>query len=230
MSVSKTETQELLRLYKLTVDIGTEVLYAFAHTKLLQAYGGSFFLFCEDKKHQIFHLWHPRQLLCCECPPAGCGIKRTGHMENWIFEKIYDNTGTEDRKHIIKNGKKIMQVCLHKYTTLHTAIHELDIIAVSFLLREMATLSQREFAAIQTVTTKRNQICHVYSTSCYSISELNTIWNELENALEDLTNTSYNRLLQMQIMAFKKVCLEKQEITELSSTLTILNAVSITKM
>lgn len=215
MSTNTKEEQELLRLFKCVVDTGADVLVPFAEHKLLHLYNGNFERFLDDKKHEIFHLWQSKKLLCCECPPAGCKLKRTGHMENWIFKKIYDNNGHEDGGHVVKSRGQVVQMCLHKYVTRTIGIHELDIIALAFFLRNLATLLPNENAALDTITTCRGQICHAYSMNCYHMVVLNTAWTELENALVDLTNPSYKGVIKKQVKYLRKVEIDKEEITEL---------------
>ncbi|VDI31382.1 Hypothetical predicted protein [Mytilus galloprovincialis] len=215
MSTNIPEARELLRLYKCVVDTGTDVLTVFAKYKLLTTYNRNFKHFLDDKKHELFHLWQSRKFLCCECPPAGCNLKQTGHMPNWIFKKIYDDSGPEDRGHIVRNSGNVVQVCLHKYVTRNIAIHELDISTISFLLRNLAVLSQNESTSLDLITTTRSQICHAYSTNCYSMAILNTTWTELENALVDLVDPSFKRIIQKDIKHSRKADLENEEITEL---------------
>ncbi|CAC5417726.1 unnamed protein product [Mytilus coruscus] len=215
MSTNSPEAQDLLRLFKCVVDTGTDVLTAFAKYKLLPAYNGNFELFLDDKKHEIFHLWQSQKLLCCACPSAGCNLKRMNHMGNWIFKKIYDDSGPENRGHIVRNSRKVVQVCLHKFVTRNIAIDELDISVVSFLLRNLANLSPKETFALDMITTKRSQVCHAYAMTCYPMALLNTAWTELENALLDLADPSYKRIIQKQIKYLRKVDIEKEEITEL---------------
>ncbi|CAC5380206.1 unnamed protein product [Mytilus coruscus] len=136
-------------------------------------------------------------------------------MDNWIFRKLYDDSGNEDKVHIVRNNGRVSQVCLHKYITRNIAIHELDISAISFLLRNLGLLSQNETTALDTVATARSKICHAHSMKCYSIIELNTVWNELENALVDLADPFYKRIIRNQIKGLQKVYLEKEEITDL---------------
>lgn len=229
MNNNKSESQELLRLFKCVVDTGTEVLSAFAGSKLLPTYNGCFIRFLDDKKHQIFHLWQSKKFLCCACPAAGCNLKRTGHMDKWIFKTLYDDNGNEDRVHIVRNSGRVEQLCLHKYITRNIAIHELDISAISFLLRSLAPLSQNETTALDTVTTYRSQICHAHSMKCYSITELNTVWNELENALVDLADPFYKRIVRNQIKDLRKINFEKEEITDLLKKVAEVNTVSIAK-
>ncbi|CAC5402737.1 unnamed protein product [Mytilus coruscus] len=183
MSTNTREAQELLRLFKCLVDTGTDVVGAFATHRLLPTYNGSSELFLEDKKHETYHLWQPQKLLCCACPAAGCNLKRMSPMDNWIFKKIYDDNGPEHGGHIVRNSRKVVQVCLHKYIKRNIAIHELDISAISFLLRNLANLSQNENTALDIITTERSQICHAYSMNCYPKALMNTKWTELENAL-----------------------------------------------
>ncbi|CAC5417707.1 unnamed protein product [Mytilus coruscus] len=208
MSTNTREVQELLRLFKCVVATGTDVLTAFAKYKLLPTYNGNFQLFLDDKKHEIFHLWQSQKLLCCACPTSGCNLKRMSRMDNWIFKKIYDDNGLE-------NNRKIVQVCLHKYIKRNIAIHELDISVISFLLRNLANLSQNENTALDIITTKRSQICHAHSMNCIPLTVLNTTWTELENALVDLTDPSYKGIIRNQTKYLRKVNLEKEEITEL---------------
>ncbi|VDI79133.1 Hypothetical predicted protein [Mytilus galloprovincialis] len=215
MSTNTPEVQELLRLYKCVIDTGADVLVPFAEDKLLKTYNGNFERFLDDKKHELFHLWHSKKLLCCACPPAGCTLKRTGHMDNWIFEKLYDDVGIEHTGHIIRNSGKVVQMCLHKYVTRNIGIHELDTVALSFLLQNFATLLPNEDTALVTIKRNRNKICHVHSPNCYDMTFLNTAWAELEKSLVDLTSPSYKGVMKKQISYLRKVNLEKEEITEL---------------
>ncbi|CAG2254400.1 unnamed protein product [Mytilus edulis] len=214
--VTKTrEAQELLRLFKCVVDTGTDVLTAFAKDKLLTAYNGNFKHFLDDKKHELFHLWKSRKLLCCECPPAGCNLTQTVHMPNWIFKRIYDETGPVERRHIVRHGSNIVQVCLHKYVTRNIAIHELDFSTILFLLQNLAKLSQTETTSLDVITTTRSKICHACSTNCYPMTLLNTTWTKLENALVDLVDPCFKQIIRRDIKQFRKADLEKEEITEL---------------
>ncbi|CAG2228694.1 unnamed protein product [Mytilus edulis] len=139
-------------------------------------------------------------------------------MDNWIFKKLYDDKGNEDGGHIVRNSGKVVQVCLHKYITRTIGIDELDISALSFLLRHLATLSTNETTALDTITTYRGLICHAQSSNCYDKASLNIIWTGLENALVELTDPSYKRLTKKQIKCLRKVHLEKEEIQELLKT------------
>ncbi|XP_052086369.1 uncharacterized protein LOC127723673 [Mytilus californianus] len=225
MSNSTREAQELLRLFKCVVDTGTDVLAAFAKVKLLPTFNGNFKQFLDDKKHEIFHLWQSKKLSCCECPPAGYNFKRKSHMDNWIFKKIYDDSGPEERRHIIRNSGNVVQVCLHKYITRNIAIDELDISVISFLLRNLSVLSQNETSSLDTITTTRSQICHAYSMNCLPLIFLNTAWTALENVLVDLADPSYKGMTRKQIKYLRKVDLEKEEITELTKHVEELNIV-----
>ncbi|XP_071144027.1 uncharacterized protein [Mytilus edulis] len=217
MSTNTPEAQELLRLYKCVIDTGADVLVPFAEDKLLKTYSGNFERFLDDKKHDLFHLWHSKKLLCCACLPAGCTLKRTGHMDNWIFEKLYDDVGIEHTGHIIRNSGKVVQMCLHKYVKRNIGIHELDTVALSFLLQNFATLLPNEDTALVTIKRNRNKICHAHSANCYDMTFLNTAWTELEKSLVDLTSPSYKGVMKKQIKYLRKVDLEKEEIMELLS-------------
>ncbi|XP_052086378.1 uncharacterized protein LOC127723680 isoform X2 [Mytilus californianus] len=227
MSTNTPEARDLLRLYKCVVDTGTDVLTAFAKYKLLPTYNGNFKQYLDDKKHELFHLWQSQKLLCCACPAAGCNLKRMSHMSNWIFKKIYEDNGTENRGHIVRNSRNIVQVCLHKYVTRNIAIHELDISTISFLLRNLAILSQNETTSLDIITTTRSQICHAYSMNCYPMALLNTAWTELENALIDLVDPSFKRIIRKEIKQLRKADLEKEEITELMKNAEEVNIVLV---
>ncbi|VDI18935.1 Hypothetical predicted protein [Mytilus galloprovincialis] len=215
MSTNAREAQEFLRLFKCVVDTGADVLVPFTKNKLLTSYNGNFERFLDDKKHELFHLWHSKRLLCCACPPAGCILKRTGHMDNWIFKKMYDDSGYEEGGHITRKNGKVEQLCVHKYVTRNIGIHELDIIALSFLLRNLANLLPNETTALDTIRTNRSMICHAYSTNCFNMALLNKAWSELDTALVDLTDPSYKGVIKKQIKYLRMVELEKEEITEL---------------
>lgn len=215
MDTNTWESHELLCLFKCTVDTGTDVLSAFASYKLLPKYDGSFELFLDDTKHEIFHLWYPHRSVCCACPREGCILKRTGNMDNSIFEQMYDDTGSEVKEHIIKHREKIVNVCLHKYRTRNISIQELDIRALSFLLRNLVHLPQNEAKALDTIATYISKICHAYFTSSHSEFELNTAWIDLENALVCLADSDYRWLIRKQIKCLHKVNLEKEEKTQL---------------
>lgn len=227
MSTTTREAQELLRLFKCAVDTGADVLVPFAKNALLKSYSGNFESFLQDKKHRIFHIWQSQKLLCCECPPAGSNLKQNGYMDNWIFKKLYSDSGNENKRHIVRSSGKVVQVCLHKYVTQNIGIHELDISALSFLLRNLAILSPNEITALDAITTCRSKICHAYSTNCYHMASLNITWTELENALVELTDPFYKVVIQKQIKYLRKVDLEKEEITELMKNVRDVNAVSI---
>ncbi|CAG2237321.1 unnamed protein product [Mytilus edulis] len=222
MSTNTPAAQELLRLFKCIVLTGTPVLTNFAKDKLLPPYNGNFDLFLEDKKHEIFHLWQSQKLLCCACPPSGCYLKRTNHMVSWIFKKMYDDNGPENRGHIVRHKhdkRKIVQVCLHKFVKRHIPIHELDISVVSFLLRNLANLSPTESTSLDIITTRRSEICHAHAMNCYPMALLNTAWNELENALLDLADPSYKPMIRCQIKNLRQIDLEKEEITDILSNI-----------
>lgn len=230
MSTSSREAHELLRLFKCVVDTGTDVLAAFAKVKLLPTFHGNFKLFLDDKKHEIFHMWQSKKLSCCECPPAGYNLKRKSHINTWIFQKIYDDSGLEERRHIVHNSGNVVQVCLHKYVSRNIAIDELDISVISFLLRNLAVLSQNETTSLDTITTTRSQVCHAYSMNCFPLIFLNTAWTALEHALVDLADPSYKAMTRKQIKYLRKVDLEKEEITELLKDVNKINIVSIFKI
>ncbi|CAG2228689.1 unnamed protein product [Mytilus edulis] len=215
MSTNTPEERELLRLYKCVVDTGTDVLTAFAKYKLLPTYNGNVKQYLNDKKHELFHLWKSRKLLCCECPPVGCNHKRTGHMPTWIFQKLYDDTGPEERTHIVRNNRTIVQVCLHKYVTRNIAIHELDFSTILFLLRNLGVLSQNETASLDLITTTRSQICHAYSMNSFTMAFLNTTWTKLENALVDLVDPPFKRIIRNDIKQLREADLKKERITVL---------------
>lgn len=230
MSTSAREAHELLLLFKCVVDIGTDVLAAFAKVKLLPPFHGNFKLFLDDKRHEIFHMWQSKKLSCCECPPAGYNLKRKSHIHDWIFQKIYDDSGLEERRHKIRKSGKDVQVCLHKYVSRNIAINELDLSVISFLLRNLAVLSQNETTSLDTITKTRNDICHSYSMTGIPLISLNTAWIALENAIVDLADPSYQEMTRKQIKYLRKVDLEKEEITELLKDVNKINIVSICKI
>lgn len=215
MSTNTREAQEFLRIFKYVVETGTEVISSFAIRRLLPKYNGDFRQFLADKRHEIFHLRKTKIITCCGCHQTGCILRRTPKMENWIFDKIYDNTGHEDASHIIHRGGKIAQACLHKFVPRTIAINELDIGALSFLLQNLAILSQKEHAALGTIKEIRSNIVNASSTNCYPIAVLNDAWTKLENALVDIADPSYKSVIHREIMDLRNVGLEKEEKQEL---------------
>lgn len=142
-------------------------------------------------------------------------------MSNWIFKQIYDDNGPANRGHIV------IQVCLHKFVTQNIAIDELDISVVSFLLRNLATLSPNETFELDIITNKKSLVCHAYTMTCYPMASLNTTWTELENALVYLADPSYKRIIRKQIKYLRKADIEREEIIDLMKNVEEVKQVSL---
>ncbi|CAG2247511.1 unnamed protein product [Mytilus edulis] len=55
--MSSPESKELMKLFKCSTDVATQVVCAFADSKLLHTYAGNFQKYLEDKKHYFYHQW-----------------------------------------------------------------------------------------------------------------------------------------------------------------------------
>ncbi|VDI68205.1 Hypothetical predicted protein [Mytilus galloprovincialis] len=218
------ESKELMKLFKCSTDIATQVICAFVDTKVLPQHGGSFYKYLEDEKHFFYHQWEKKKIACCDCPAAGCTIHRVKKMENWMFNTFYDDTGHVHRNHFLKTGQTTQQICLHKYVARNIRLDNLDITILCFILLCAGTLTVTEKLAVETIQNKRNMICHTWSTKCFSMTQLNDIWTEIESAACSLTNPYMRHIIQSQIQSIKQCDIEKEEITLLTSKIDEINA------
>lgn len=224
--MSSRESKELMKLFKCSTDIATQVVCAFVDTKLLSQYGSSFLKYLENELHFFYHQWDTKKTACCACPSAGCTIRRLKKMENWIFNTFYDDTGHVHRNHVLQTGQTTQQSCLHKYVARNIRLDNLDITILCFILLCAGTLTVTEKIAIEMINSKRNLICHAWSTKCFSMTQLNDIWTDIEIALSSLTNPFMRPIIQSQIQSIKQCDVEKEEIVLLSSKIDKINAVS----
>ncbi|XP_071138752.1 uncharacterized protein [Mytilus edulis] len=222
--MSSPESKELMKLFKCSTDIATQVVCAFVDTKVLPQHGGSFYKYLEDEKHFFYHQWEKKKIACCDCPAAGCTIHRVKKMENWMFNTFYDDTGHVHRNHFLKTGQTTQQICLHKYVARNIRLDNLDITILCFILLCSGTLTVTEKLAVETIQNKRNMICHTWSTKCFSMTQLNDIWTEIESAACSLTNPYMRHIIQSQIQSIKQCDIEKEEITLLTSKIDEINA------
>ncbi|CAC5405874.1 unnamed protein product [Mytilus coruscus] len=222
--MSSPESKELMKLFKCSTDVATQVVCAFADSKLLHSYGGNFQKYLEDNKHFFYHQWEQKNTACCYCPPAGCTVRRMSRMDNWIFNSFYNDNGITDRKHILKRGGTIQQRCLHKYKTRNIRLDNLDITILCFVLLNSGKLNGPETIAVETINIKRNSICHAWSTHCFSMVQLNDIWTEIESAVSTLTNPYMMPIVKSLIQSSRKYDFDKEEIASLSTKLDKLNA------
>ncbi|CAC5384308.1 unnamed protein product [Mytilus coruscus] len=220
------KVQELLLLLKCVVQTGNEVFSAFAIRKL--RYKESFQQFLHDNKHEIFHLWQSKKLSCCACPAAGCNLKRMSLMSNLVFKQMYDDIGLQDdREHIVCISGNVEQECLHKYIIRDISIHDLDLSAISFLLRNFTRLSPNEIDALDTITNYRNQICQTFAMNDFTKEFLSKAWTDLESALVYLTDFTCKRHIMKQIQYLRTYSLEKEEeIKELLKNIVEVNNLS----
>lgn len=220
------ESKELMKLFKCSTDVATQVVCALADSKLLHKYGGNFKLYLDDNKHYFYHQWEQKNTACCECPPAGRSIRRMNRMDNWIFNSFYMDTGIVDYNHVIKEGGIIKQRCLHKYITRNIRLDHLDITVLYFVLVSSGTLNGQEKTAIETIFNKRNSICHAWSTKCFSMIQLHDMWTDVESAVSTLTNPYMISIVQSQIQSLRKYEFDNEEMALLSTSLDKLNTVS----
>ncbi|CAG2228401.1 unnamed protein product [Mytilus edulis] len=217
MSSNTHEARELLRLFKCVVDTGTDVLAAFAKVSFYRHSTEILNNFLMTKNMKYCTSGNLKSYYVVSAHQPVCNVTRKRCMDNWIFKTFYDDSGPENTGHIVRNSRDIVQVCLHKYITRNIAIEELDISTITFLLRNLAILSLNETTSLNIITKTRNQICHAYSMNCYTMASMHTAWSDLENALVDLTDPPYKRILRKQVKFLRKAELEKEEITELKN-------------
>lgn len=214
-TMSSPESKELMKLFKCSTDIVTRVVCAYVDSNILPKYGGSFHQYLETEKHFFYHLSLQHNTACCSCPPAGCIIRRTKRIPNWIFNTFYDDNGNVDRNHLMAAGGK----CIHKYVTRIIRLENMDIHILCFLSMSSCTLNPQEEAAVQKLKKTRNTICHAWSTNSLSMTQLNDMWTEVESAVSTLTNPFMRPILQSQIQNMRKCDVEKEEIASLSKQL-----------
>lgn len=223
--MSSPESKELMKLFKCSTDVATQVVCAFTDSKLLHTYAGNFEKYLEDNKHYFYHQWEKKYTPCCDCPPAGYTISRN-RMDNWIFNSFYSDTGIVNYNHVLKKEGIIIQRCLHKYIARNIRLDNLDITVLYFVLVNSGTLDGQEKTAVETIFNKRNLICHAWSTKCFSMIQLQDIWKDMEAAVSNLTNPYMMPIVKSQIQSMRKYDFDKEEIASLSNKLDTLNEVS----
>lgn len=224
--MSSPESKELMKLFKCSTDVATKVMCAFAESKLLPPFSGNFQSFLDDQKHFFYHQWENKKTACCHCPPAGCAIRRMNRMDNWIFNSFYNDNGIVNPQHIITQRGIIQQRCLHKYVTRNICLDDLDITVLHFVLKSSGKLNRQEMSAVETINDKRNSICHAWSTHCFSMLQMHSIWTDIDSAVSTLSNPILMPIFKSQIQFLRKYDFDKEEISSLSSKLDKLNAVS----
>lgn len=128
-----TSRKEIVKLFKCSVCVTTDVVLIFAKKKLtgnsdsLQAY-----LNDNDTKHRLYHSCDDFRNACCLCPPAGCNVRKVCKMERWIFNKVYQNTGKEEKGHSEIKKRTVITSCICKFEAKAILTKDLDLTMAAF--------------------------------------------------------------------------------------------------
>lgn len=181
--------QDFLLLFKCIVDIGAEVLRDFTNVKMKSTYQtDNFELFLGKTKHCLFHQLIKQKPICCECPSIGCSIKKTGHMNQKIFDKfyMYDKTVRCVHRHHGANGKTFSQTCICRFVEQTLVLNDLDLSDLNCLLRCLSLMSPSEEKLLKELMDIRGNICHAVDTKTFSQPKLTNLWTTFMNAVCNL--------------------------------------------
>ncbi|CAG2230783.1 unnamed protein product [Mytilus edulis] len=206
-------TEEHLKIFECLVDTGTEVLRNLTEINVLHHNKKTFTRYLEDEKHYFYHQFQPGNQ-CCQCPPTGHKIDNKGKLEPVIFQKLYGYNSRKAIKHPI-NGQ-ITPKCIHAYFARNLTLDKLDLSDLNYLLYTKGRLQSQEIAAIQTIMTTRNQICHAPSTSSMELPAIQKIWGQLDNAILGLSRPErYKNMVYRCIEFYRK----RQDLVEVKHEL-----------
>ncbi|XP_052084254.1 uncharacterized protein LOC127721531 [Mytilus californianus] len=223
------KSKRFLQVMKLSIDTSTEVVRILANQNLLQNYGGCLTTFLQAKTHYFFHQWEPGKFTCV-CSPAGCNIKGSKSMSNWLFKKIYSQNSNPVGGHFIVRNKKVEQQCIHAFTVNPgLSIDTVDITVLVFILRHCGALTVQQLQSLEEIAFVRNQMCHAFSTKQYTEMELDQMWTTLEQAILSVVPQSFRGIIKEQISLLTRVDFECEEIERMGRKIneikTILQAI-----
>lgn len=214
--------KDFLLLLQCILDIGAEVLRDFTEEKIKQEYQTvDLRIVLETIKHNFYHQWNTKKVLCCECPAHGYSFKKSWTIDNATFDKYYNynNSLTFPNGHVKKNGSAIMQNCICPYTARAITINEFDLTALNAFLRgldavNVPIMSPPESEWIKEIMLIRNEVFHAVNTDTFSEPELNTLWATFTNAVYKLYPGD-PKWIKKCIEATKKNILSQKEVQDL---------------
>ncbi|XP_063401814.1 uncharacterized protein LOC134686047 isoform X2 [Mytilus trossulus] len=196
----------LKRLQQFYGDVVMNVVHVYFEREVLDK--TTFFLFLDKNKHELFHELIPR-ILCCECLKSNsiASVSKTGCLDAFQFDLLYDRSACGETNHEIKKGQKFQQYCICNINPNRVEVADLDIILIRAVIK---TCCKRTLPGnpswLKEIKDVRNYIDHIGNPSRISKSDFDDKWSILEaNTIElaAMTGKSFRHLIQMQIQSLK---------------------------
>ncbi|XP_076078872.1 uncharacterized protein LOC143048888 [Mytilus galloprovincialis] len=198
----------LKRLQQFYGDVVINVVHVYFEREVLDK--TTFFLFLDKNKHELFHEFIPK-IPCCKCfkSKSIASVSKTGCLDEFQFDLLYDRSACAETNHEIKRGQKFQQHCVCNINPNRVEVADLDIILIRAVIK---TCCKRTLPGnplwLKEIKDVRNYIDHIGNPSRISKSDFDEKWSILEaNTIElaAITGKSFRHLIQMQIQSLKTV-------------------------
>ncbi|VDI34838.1 Hypothetical predicted protein [Mytilus galloprovincialis] len=196
----------LKRLQQFYGDVVMNVVHVYFEREVLDK--TTFFFFLDKNKHELFHELIP-QIFCCECLKSNsiASVSKTGCLDAFQFDLLYDRSACAETNHEIKRGQKFQQHCICNINPNRVEVADLDIILIRAVIK---TCCKRTLPGnpswLKEIKDVRNYIYHTGSSSRISKSDFEEKWSLLEkNTLNIamMTGKSFQYMTQKEIQRLK---------------------------
>ncbi|CAG2212216.1 unnamed protein product [Mytilus edulis] len=196
----------LKRLQQLYGDVVMNVVHVYFEREVLDK--TTFFLFLDKNKHELFHELIPK-ISCCECFKSNsiASVSKTGCLDAFQFDLLFDRSACAETNHEIKRGQKIQQYCVCNINPKTVEVADLDIILIRAVIKACCkrTLPGNP-SWLKEIKDVRNYIDHIGNSCRISKSDFEEKWIRLEtNTLNIalMTGKSFQLMTQKDIHRLK---------------------------
>ncbi|XP_052087662.1 uncharacterized protein LOC127724665 [Mytilus californianus] len=196
----------LKRLQQFYGDVVMNVVHVYFEREVLDK--TTLFLFLDKHKHELFHEFIPK-ISCCECFKSNsiASVSKTGCLDEFQFDLLYDRSACAETNHEIKRGQKFQQYCVCNINPKIVEVADLDIILIRAVIK---TCCKRTLPGnpswLKEIKDVRNYIDHIGSSYRISKSDFEEKWSRLEtNTLNIalMTGKSFQFMTQKDIHKLK---------------------------
>ncbi|XP_076079875.1 uncharacterized protein LOC143049980 [Mytilus galloprovincialis] len=196
----------LKRLQQFYGDVVMNVVHVYFEREVLDK--TTFFLFLDKYKHELFHELIPK-IQCCECFKSNsiASVSKTGCLDAFQFDLLYDRSACAETNHEIKKGHKFQQYCVCNINPKRIEATDLDIILIRAVIK---TCCKRTLPGnpswLKEIKDVRNYIYHTGNSSRISKSDFKEKWSLLEKNTLDIammTGKAFQYMTQKEIQRLK---------------------------